>query len=124
MQVQINGQTFNVPDGSSINVTNNAVYIDGKKFEGEGYESRHFRIEVTGGVAGIKVERGDVIINGDVSGDVDAGGNITSANVGGGIDAGGNVNCGNVTGDVDAGGNVNCGTIGGDVDAGGNVRHQ
>ena len=124
MQVQVNGQTYNIPNGANISIINNVLYIDGKKYEGDGYEEKHFKIEITGGVANVKVERGDVTVNGDVSGGADVGGNINvSGKVDGKVDAGGNVTCGDVKGDVDAGGNVKCGNIVGDVDAGGNVRH-
>jgi len=123
MQVSVNGKTFEVPDGSSVNIVNNVVLINGQPYEGPGYDDKRFKIEITGGVANVKVERGDVTVNGDVGGNADAGGNITCGSVAGNADAGGNVTCGDVKGDVDAGGNVKCGKIAGDVDAGGNVRH-
>lgn len=125
MQVNVNGKSFNVPNGSSVSIINNVVYVNGQPYEGDGYESKEFRIEVIGGIADLKVERGDVTIKGDVNGTVDVGGNVDiTGNVTGAVDVGGNFTCGgSVGGDVDAGGNVKCGPISGDVDAGGNVRH-
>jgi len=126
VQVHVNGKLFNVPNGANISVVNNVLYVDGQEYSGDGYESKQFKIEITGGVANVKVERGDVTVHGN-AGSVDAGGNISIAgSVSGDVDAGGNVTCGNVTGDVDAGGNVKCGLIGGSVDAGGNISisHQ
>jgi len=124
MQVSINGKTFEVPDGSSVNIINNVLYVNNVAYEGPGYDDKKFKIEIIGGLANVKVERGDVTVNGDVGGNADAGGNVTvNGTVTGNADAGGNVTCGDVKGDVDAGGNVKCGKIAGDVDAGGNIRH-
>lgn len=123
MQVHVNGKLFNVPSNSNINIINNVLYVDGQEYVGDGYESKQFKIEITGGVANVKVERGDVIVHGN-TGTIDAGGNISIAgSVSGNVDAGGNITCENVTGNVDAGGNVKCGSIGGSVDAGGNISH-
>lgn len=123
MNVNINGQSFNVPYGSNVSMINNVLYVDGVEYKGDGYESKHFKIEITGGVASLKVERGDVSVVGDVA-TVDAGGNVSvSGNVNGNVDAGGNITCINVSGDVDAGGNVKCGKVAGHIEAGGSVRH-
>jgi hypothetical protein len=125
MQVNVNGKSFTVPNGANVSIINNVLYVDGQEYTGDGYESKQFKIEITGGVvANVKVERGDVTVHGD-AGSIDAGGSVTvSGSVSGKVDAGGSVNCGNVSGDVDAGGSVNCGSIGGDVDAGGSVHHK
>jgi len=124
MQVSINGKNFEVPDGSSINVINNKLFVDGQEYNGPGYESKEFKITVTGGLASIKVERGNVEVHGNVEGTVDAGGSVNCQNVGGKVDAGGSVRCGNISGDVDAGGSVTCGDIAGSVDAGGSIRRN
>lgn len=122
MQVTVNGKSYNVPNGASINVVNNTLYVNGEKYEGQGYEDKKFEITVTGGLANLKVERGDVTVHGNVEGTVDAGGSVTCQDVAGKVDAGGSVTCGDVGGDVDAGGSVRCGNVGGDVDAGGSIR--
>jgi len=123
MQVNVNGKSFNVRDGANISITNNVLYVDGQEYVGDGYDSKEFKIEITGGVANVKVERGSVVVHGD-AGPVNAGGNVTCGNIFGGIDAGGNVTCGNVANTIDAGGNITCGSVGGNVVAGGNVHHQ
>jgi hypothetical protein len=121
--ININGQTIEVPPGSSVSVDGEGnVIIDGQPYGGK---SNDIKIEVIGnGLINLKVQRGSVKVTGDVGGDVDAGGSVTCGNVGGKVDAGGSANCGDVKGNVDAGGSVNCGSIGGSVDAGGSVRHK
>lgn len=122
MQVQINGNSFEVPDGSSISIINNILYVDGKEYTGEGYESKEFKIEIWGGVAKIEAERGNVAVYGDC-GSIKAGGSVTVGRNSGSIDAKGSVKIGeNVSGNVTAAGSVNCGFVGGDVKAGGSVK--
>lgn len=123
MQININGRTIQVPDGVSVSIINDVLYVNGNKFEGEGYESKYFKIEVIGGLASLKVERGDVVVHGN-AGNVDAGGNVTVSENTETIDAGGNITCGNVSGNVDAGGNIICGNVSGNIDAGGNVSQR
>lgn len=43
MQVNVNGKTFTVPDGSSVNIVNNVVMINGQPYEGPGYDDKHFK---------------------------------------------------------------------------------
>lgn len=120
--VCVGGVNYQVPDGASISIRNNTVFVNGKPFTGGDTNDNRFQIEITGVVADVKVDHGDVTVHGNVTGTVDAGGNITCQNVGGDVDAGGNITCKNVEGNADAGGNIHCGDIKGDVDAGGNVR--
>jgi hypothetical protein len=122
MQVQINGNSFEVPDGSNISIINNILYVDGQEYTGDGYESKQFKIEIWGGVANIEVQNGDVSVNGN-SGSIKAGGSVTVGRNSGSIDAKGSVKIGeNVSGSVTAAGSVNCGFVGGDVKAGGSVK--
>lgn len=125
--VQVNGKTYSVPDGANISTINGVLYVNGEKYDGPGSgkdEDKHFEIVVTGGAVSVKVERGNVTVNGDVlDGGVNAGGSVTCRDVAGKVDAGGSVTCNNVTGDVDAGGTANVGgDVGGSVDAGGSVK--
>jgi len=120
--ITINGKTYS---GNSIQVSGNAVYIDGKLADEEGDSTtRIVKIIVEGDLVSVNAERGSVEVRGDVGTFVKAGGSVACKNVGGDADAGGSINCGNVSGDVDAGGSVNCGSVGGDIDAGGSVRHR
>jgi hypothetical protein len=124
MQINVNGKTFEVPDGSSINVINDNVYVNGEIYTGPGQETKDFKIEITGGLAHLSVVRGNVTVNGNTE-QINCGGSVSvTGSVTGNVDAGGSVNCGNISGDVDAGGSVNCGSVGGDIDAGGSVRHK
>lgn len=65
---------------------------------------------------------GSAVINGDVSGNIDAGAGINCGNVGGNADAGAGINCGNVSGGADAGAGINCGNVVGSVDAGAGIN--
>lgn len=67
MQVNVNGKSFNVPNGANVSIINNVLYVDGQEYTGDGYESKQFKIEITGGVANVKVERGDVTVHGDAT---------------------------------------------------------
>lgn len=119
--IKINGKTFSSPTGGSVNIINGRIIIDGVLQEGEKL-SGVVRVEISGGLTNLKTDA-DVVVNGDVLGNVDAGGSIQCGAVGKNVDAGGSVQAGAVTGDIDAGGSVNCGPVTGSIDAGGSVRH-
>lgn len=100
----------NVYSGNNITISNNEVYIDGKKVSTG--DEKNITIEVTGTVHRLEVDSCQrVTVNGDagfvktVSGDVD---------------------CGSVEGSVQTiSGNVDCGDIGGSVSTvSGNVKHK
>jgi hypothetical protein len=120
MKILVNGTTVECPESSSISLVNGKLIINDMTTDVK--PANDLKIEVIGGLINLKVERGSVIVNGDVKGYVDAAGNVeVNGSVGGKVDASGNITCGDVEGDVDAGGNVMCGKVSGDVDAGGNV---
>lgn len=117
-KITINGRTYR---GTNIQVSNGVVYIDGKRADESGKQDTGIRLIVEGDVDNITVDRGDVEVRGNVTGDVKAGGSISCGDVGGSVDAGGSISCGRVSGSVDAGGSVQCGNVGGNVDAGGSI---
>ncbi len=122
MQININGSSFNVPDGSSVSVVNGVLTVNGSP---SGVEfTNELRIEVIGGLASLRADRGSVTVNGSVHGNVDAGGSATiSGDVTGKVNSGGSLTCGNIGGNANAGGSMRCGTVSGNINAGGSVRH-
>ena len=119
--------------GSTIEIKNNRIHINGHKVSDEPVMNIRFE----GPLANLHVDKGDVTVNGDVHGYVDAGGDINCKDVQGYADAGGDINCHDVGDyadaggdltchevhkDVDAGGNVTCGNVRGSIDAGGNIN--
>lgn len=122
MEVIVNGKSFTVPNGANLSIIDDILYVNGQEYTGDGYESKEFKIEITGGVvAALTLENGSVTVHGD-TGPVNAGGNVTVSGSGrgwavsGNVNAGGNVTVsGSVSGKVDAGGNVNCGSLSGGV---------
>lgn len=65
---------------------------------------------------------GNVAVEGDICGNVNAGAQVKCGNIEGKVNAGGQVNCGNIEGGANAGGQVNCGDVGGDACAGGAIN--
>lgn len=104
--VTVNGISINVPNGSSISVINNQVYIDGVLSKGGEPVNNILKIEV----------HGDITLN-QCDGNLHVLGNIR-----GPVSVDGNLQCsGQINGDVRADGNVICGKISGFVKAGGNI---
>lgn len=118
-KITVNGKVYS---GTSVTIINGKVTIDGVPQDGEPL-SGVVRIEVTGDLAQLKADA-NVVITGNVKGNVEASGTVQCGSVGGNVDACGSVQCDTVAGDVDAGGSVICGRVGGDVDAGGSVTHS
>tara|TARA_Y100001935_G_C17217526_1_gene463437 strand:+ start:93 stop:539 length:447 start_codon:yes stop_codon:yes gene_type:complete len=138
-RVTINGKNYDVPDGSSVSVIGNKVYVDGKEYNSSEKNSSKLEIHWEGEPPKSLTVRGDNVrvkcgnIAGDVtsegsidceevSGNVKADGSIVCGNVGGYARAGGSVSCKNVNGDASAGGSVNCKDITGNVNAGGSIN--
>ena len=119
--ITIDGQTYETPSDSSISVVKGTIYIDGKKVAGDLGESKQPVTIVWEGPLNYLKCDGDVIVNGDIKGNVDAGGSVKCGNVGGDVDASGSATCGDIKGNVDAGGSVKCLSVSGRVDAGGSV---
>ena len=120
--IRVNGKVINAPDGSSVAVVNNSVYIDGMLVVDHdlvGKTEVIIKLVIEGKLDNLTTDA-NVECN-DVGGNLKADGNVTANNVAGGVKAIGNVNCQDVTGDVRAEGNINCGKVNGFVKAGGNL---
>ena len=125
MSVTINGKTF---EGNNLTIRNRTVFIDGKQVMDD-YDSRkayklpegRVSIELTGAIGSVNCDE-SVIVNGTVTGDVNAQGSVTCDDVGRDVHAQGSVSCDDVHGDVAAGGSVSCDDIRGSVQAGGSIN--
>jgi hypothetical protein len=107
-KVVVNGKTFEIPNGASVSVINNNVYVNNELWTG---------IEATGpvkliidGDIGTIMTEGSAEINGTVNGHVDVGGSLKISNgeIHGNVHAGGSIKCEKITGGVVAGGSVYC----------------
>lgn len=106
--------------GKSITTAGNKIFVDGKEVQQIG--NGKVEIKVTGNLESISVENGDVLVSGDVTGDVKVGGNMKCHEVKGNVEVGGSLTSGDVIGNVNAGGNVKCGKVALNVTAGGNIQ--
>lgn len=81
-------------ESNNISITNNKVHFDGKTVEinGDCSISGNSKINIT-------CDK-NVIIQGNVTGNVSAEGNISCGNIVGKVKASGNLNCGNIVGGV------------------------
>lgn len=110
----VNGVTIEVPEGASVSVSNGKVYINGKEYTENGLDELnvvHLTINATGDVRKVESDV-NVVIEGNVFGNVEAGVNATiSGNVIGDVEAGVKARIeGNQTGSVKSGVSVNIGT--------------
>jgi hypothetical protein len=116
-KVTINGKTF---VGSTVEVVNDKVTIDGKPVNADCESYKTINITVEGNCGHVTVQVGDVTVKGSVDGEVHTGmGNIECGDVTGSVDNSmGDIVCGNVGGDVsDAMGNISCRDVKGDASA-------
>jgi len=122
MNINISGRSITVPDGSSVSIKGNTIYVNGQPWHEGDKLSGIVKIVVEGQVGKLDVEHGNVEVHGDVAGNVECGGSCqVTGSIGRDLDAGGSVQCGDVMGNVSAVMSVNCLNVGGDVDASGNV---
>jgi hypothetical protein len=115
--VTINGKRY---VGSTVEVVNDEVKIDGKRVDTTESSCKVINITVEGNCGNVTVQVGDVTVKGSVDGEVHTGmGNIECGSVTGSVDnAMGDITCGDVGGDVDdAMGNISCRDVKGDVSA-------
>ncbi len=125
----INNKRIEVPNGSSISVINNEVYVDGKLWVDKdsmsdiAKENPQITIKIEGDVGSL-TSSGSVEVSGKVNGDISAKGSVTCGDVSGSVSAGSLVKVnGNVGHDVDAGSYAEIrGDVYGDIDAGSFVK--
>lgn len=117
-QIRVNGKTYKV-EGNCIRISNDQVFVDGKKVDFDDQDIK--RIVIEGNVGHLEVKGGDVEVKGNVEGDINADGSVNCYNISKNVNCGGSVNCDEVRGDVKCGGSVNCDDVGGNVSCGGNV---
>ncbi len=128
-QITIGGKTYNIPNGRSISVNDDGVWVDGKKIDldalGDAKNGGGEVKIVWEGPAPENLEiRGfNVSLEcGDVGGNIVCDGSVKCGNISGNASVGGSANCGNVGGSVKANGSVNCSNVEGDVKANGSVK--
>lgn len=121
--VSINGKTVTIPDGKSVSIVNNKIFVDGVEFKTDKGTVEGLTIIVQGNVEKLEVKSDNQItIQGNISGDAEIEGSLNCDSIGGNVSAGGSVNCDDIKGNVSAGGSVNCDDIGGSCSAGGSIR--
>lgn len=105
MRISINGSTVEVPDGASISVRDNTLYVNGSRWDGP--DNGAFRgsvlVRVEGVLSRLQTD-GSAEVRGEVRGDVTCGNNcVVHGPVTGSVDAGNNAVCGRVAGRASAG---------------------
>ena len=111
--IHVNGREITVPDGSSVNIKNNRVFVNGLEWKDQDDDLQGVvRVEISGDVKNVHTDS-SLHVHGDVQGSADVGGSMNCGNVTGHVKAGGSVKCGDVGGNVSAAGNVKSGNIGG-----------
>ena len=109
--ININGKTYNAPDGCSVSVVNNKVYFNGKLAEDfNDWKEKNIEIKIEGNCGEIKNDVGNVTINGNVEGNVTVNtGNVTCKN---NIQGNAKTDCGKISAHHIFGNtNVDCGII-------------
>ena len=118
--IEINGKKFN---GSSINILNGKVIVDGKDVTSDcgNIINNTISVVLTGDLCSLTSD-GDVEVNGDIVGKVEVNNNLTVfGNIDGNAKADNNLKCNDISGDAKAGNNIQCGNINGNVKAGNNI---
>lgn len=118
--IEISGRKFN---GSSINIINGKVIVDGKDITSDLGDITNNTISVvfTGDLCSLTSD-GDVEVNGNVIGEVKVNNNLTIlGNIDGNAKADNNLKCNDISGDAKAGNNIQCVNINGNAKAGNNI---
>ncbi|MDR1144971.1 MAG: hypothetical protein LBK71_02400 [Verrucomicrobiales bacterium] len=118
----VNGVTYKVGSNASVSITNDTVIIN-NKIAGS-IKGRNIKVTLNGKVKLLQATDGDIVVSGDVHGNVDAGGSVRAQAIHGSVDAGGSVQTKSIGGDADAGGSITATTIKGDADAGGSICYS
>ena len=112
-KIKVNGLEIEVPDGASFSIVGGEVRIGDSVVHNIG--SANVVIGSLGAKFILKCDK-DVLVEGDVSGGIEAQ-NVTCRNVTGGIEAKGDVKCSNVTGGIEARDVVCSGNVTGGIEA-------
>jgi hypothetical protein len=113
----INGKKYT---GNNVSINGSTIIIDGKVVDT--HDGKQLEIIITGGPVSVNAAEGNVTVNGNVEGDVNAAGSVKCHDVGKNVKASGSVTAGDVQGDVDASGSVHCGKVGGNASAMGSMH--
>ena len=112
-KVTINGKTYTAPDGCSVSVINNKAYFNGKLAEDfNDWKEKNIKIKVEGNCTEVKADSGDIIIEGNVDGNVSS--DVGDIKVRGDVKGNVSTNCGNISSHhIFGNSSTNCGnTIG------------
>jgi len=123
MSITINGKKYK--GGRNVSIVNDKVYINGQlQFDNkDNKEKIEIHIEKDAILKNLEIDGdNDVVIHGDVNGDVNIGGSLSCDNINGNAMSGGSLKCDDIKGNVNAGGSLKCDTIGGNVNAGGSIK--
>lgn len=114
-KMQINGRTINVPNNSSVTISNdNKVYINGKEYtENESDKVKEIKFIIEG-QANITFQQNATIL-GNVTGNIQSNGSVSCNDVKGDITSKGSVSCDDVGGNVSTKGSISCDDVGGNV---------
>ncbi len=134
--VTINGQSFQVPGKANVSIKSGKVFINGEPLTDLTGQTQPISIEWKGEPPNNLEVSGQVVIHGNVNGDVSgydvnckdvlgsvsADGSIQCGNVGSNVESDGDIQCSNVNGDISASGDVSCDNVGGSIEASGDVN--
>lgn len=100
----VNGVKIDIPEGASVSIRNNKVFINGEEYKSKELENKEFANIIVNGNAGNISCDNSVEVKGDVKGDISCGNSVKiDKNVIGDIDCGNSVSIsGNHTGTIDA----------------------
>jgi hypothetical protein len=106
MEFTYNGKTIKSENGD-INIQAGRVIVDGKDITDElGLEGSVIELVIHGDIAGDVSCDGSVRVYGDIVGDVAVGGTVKCTDITGDVSVGDSVKCEDVIGSIRAGGNV------------------
>ena len=110
--VNVNGKTYEVPNGCSVSVINGKIYFDGKLADDfKNWKDKKIEITIVGDCEEVKVDAGNVTVKGSVKGNVsvDAGDISVEGDIRGNVSA----DCGDISANYIAGNaTTDCGNIG------------
>lgn len=102
-KVQINGKTYNIPEGARVDILNNKVLVDGQVLPSDDVQISE--IVITGNTGPIRTDA-SVRVDGTIVGNVSAKGSVQCDDIKGDVEAGGSVHAKDISGNVSAKGSV------------------